>query len=74
MIVDQVAPHLDFTNARGNAQRNRSAVGRTSQLGATADTLNDNHRVFDLKLTPMGLAAIDADFPRPSRKICLAML
>jgi diketogulonate reductase-like aldo/keto reductase len=41
---------------------------------ADAAHLNDNRRALDLALTPEDLAAIDADFPPPSRKTRLAML
>jgi len=34
----------------------------------------DNRRALNLALTPEDLAAIDADFPAPTRKARLAML
>jgi diketogulonate reductase-like aldo/keto reductase len=41
---------------------------------ADAAHLNDNRRALDLALTADDLAAIDAEFPPPSRKTRLAML
>jgi diketogulonate reductase-like aldo/keto reductase len=41
---------------------------------ADAAHLNDNRRALDLALNPEDLAAIDADFPPPTRKTRLAML
>jgi aryl-alcohol dehydrogenase-like predicted oxidoreductase len=41
---------------------------------ADAAHLNDNRRALDLALTAEDLAALDADFPPPSRKTRLAML
>ena len=41
---------------------------------ADATHVNDNCRALDLALTPEDLAAIDADFPPPTRKSRLAML
>jgi diketogulonate reductase-like aldo/keto reductase len=41
---------------------------------ADAAHLNDNRRALDLVLTAEDFAAIDADFPPPSRKTRLAML
>lgn len=38
------------------------------------DHVADNHRALDLSLTPQDLAAIDADFPPPTRQTRLAML
>ncbi len=41
---------------------------------ADAAHLEDNRRALDLALTAQDIAAIDADFPAPSRKTRLAML
>ncbi len=41
---------------------------------ADAAHLEDNRRALDLALTAQDIAAINADFPAPSRKTRLAML
>lgn len=52
----------------------RNPMAITIPKASSVEHIEDNRRALDLKLTPEDLAAIDADFPPPTRKTRLAML